>query len=216
MKYHSQIEQDKYFIESILPTWKDFVGPGYFLEVGAYDGIETSNTLTLEQELGWSGILVEANPVLAMACHRNRPNSVTLEAVVWSSTQDVEYEYPGNGDNLLSRIAGLPHNADYFAKEFKTRNVYKVRPATLAYLLGPGRHDFDYASIDIEGAELEALKGIDWNVTTFRFLTIEYGDRQDYLNLLIAFLSGKGYQVHRLNRFDVEFTPINEKRQAHH
>jgi FkbM family methyltransferase len=212
VKYHSQIEQDKYFIENILPTWKRSAeDAGRFLDVGAYDGVHTSNTLTLEQELGWTGVLIEANPVLAMACQKNRPNSVVHEAVVWSSVLELDYEYPGSKDHLLSRVANLPHNKDYFKEDFKTRDVYRVRTRTLSSLLGPGLHRFDYGSFDVEGAELEALRGINWYTTTFRFLTVEYGDRQDYLNELIAFLSGEGYQVHRINQFDVEFVPINRE-----
>ena len=35
---------------------------GYFIEAGAYDGYEISNTLYFEKFLGWTGILVEPNP----------------------------------------------------------------------------------------------------------------------------------------------------------
>src|SRR5262245_28771346 len=32
---------------------------GYFVEFGAWDGAQASNTLYLERELGWTGILAE-------------------------------------------------------------------------------------------------------------------------------------------------------------
>ncbi|KAB7507993.1 hypothetical protein Anas_00609, partial [Armadillidium nasatum] len=36
---------------------------GTFIEAGAYDGETFSNTLNLEKELGWSGLLIEPNPL---------------------------------------------------------------------------------------------------------------------------------------------------------
>jgi len=35
---------------------------GFFIEAGAYDGVDYSNTLYFEKTLGWTGILVEPNP----------------------------------------------------------------------------------------------------------------------------------------------------------
>jgi hypothetical protein len=35
---------------------------GFFVEIGGYDGETFSNSLFLEKERGWSGLLVEANP----------------------------------------------------------------------------------------------------------------------------------------------------------
>ncbi|XP_069169523.1 uncharacterized protein [Procambarus clarkii] len=54
--------------EFILGTLEDIYGeqirePGTFLEAGAYDGEFLSNTLYLEHEFQWRGVLIEANPL---------------------------------------------------------------------------------------------------------------------------------------------------------
>ena len=41
---------------------------GFFVECGALDGETRSNTLILEEELEWNGILIEADPVNLMQC----------------------------------------------------------------------------------------------------------------------------------------------------
>jgi hypothetical protein len=53
-KYYSQIGQDKYFIENISNKKRE----GFFLDIGAHDGILESNTAALELDYGWSGICV--------------------------------------------------------------------------------------------------------------------------------------------------------------
>lgn len=210
--FYSQIGQDKYYITDWLP--RVGIDPakhqGRFLDVGAHDGRTESNTLALEARYKWNGVLIEANPVLAAEAAEFRYRSEVVPAVVWSSVCDLDFEYPGRsgtGDDRLPRIANLPWNGEYFKDEFFHRRTYSVRTRTLAEILGPGRHYFDYGSIDIEGAELEALRGIDWETTSFGYLAIEWGERRDYLNELIALLGRAGYRVHRVNQFDVDFVP---------
>ena len=49
---------------------------GYYVEVGALDGEKLSNTYFFEKELGWTGVLVEADPRQAENCSKTRPGSV--------------------------------------------------------------------------------------------------------------------------------------------
>jgi hypothetical protein len=35
---------------------------GYFVDIGAHDGVELSNTFLLEKRYGWTSVCVEANP----------------------------------------------------------------------------------------------------------------------------------------------------------
>lgn len=207
MIYYSQIGQDKYFIENIAKYKRG----GRFLDVGANDGITESNTACLEKEYGWSGICIEANENLAKICASNRPSSLVLCSVVWGSQTTVDFAEPKNGNNLLSRIDNIPWNHEYFKAEFRDNIKSKRETTTLKNILGDDNQYFDYFSLDIEGAELEALNGINWETTKFGFMTIEYGNRHDYKYLIIKFLKERGYSLHRINAWDIEFIN-NEKR----
>ncbi len=57
MTYHSQAWQDE-FVANIL----GFKRNGYYLDIGSFSAISTSNTYFFESELGWKGICVEKNP----------------------------------------------------------------------------------------------------------------------------------------------------------
>ena len=61
-------------------------------------------------------------------------------------------------------------------------------------------------SLDTEGAEIEALESIDFNLVDIKFMTIEHGNREGYESIFENYLKRFGYRVHRINRWDIEFT----------
>lgn len=204
MQYYSQIDQDRYYIEHVINGKRQ----GRFLDVGAHDGIQTSNTYTLETCLDWTGICIEANPTLVELCKENRPKSRTVQAAVWSDEREVEFSLPHSGNDFLSRIDGIAHNYNYFAADFRESTVLKMRTQTLSGILGDEPQHFDYFSLDVEGAELEALKGINWDVTSFDFIALEFGYRYEFLREIIDYLASKEYKLHRVNQFDADFIPV--------
>ncbi|ABB36240.1 conserved hypothetical protein [Synechococcus sp. CC9605] len=54
IKSNSQIGADLICLHQL-----NYKENGYFVEFGAYDGIDHSNTLLLESEFNWTGLLVE-------------------------------------------------------------------------------------------------------------------------------------------------------------
>jgi FkbM family methyltransferase len=204
MTYYSQIGQDCYFIEQIAKGKRG----GRFLDVGAHDGIATSNTYALETQFGWTGICIEANPVLAQKCKANRLASTTIQAAVWSEEREVAFELPHSGNDFLSRIGGISHNQGYFANDFAQVETIAMLAKPLSILLGEGHHYFDYFSLDVEGAELEALRGIDWQTTKFGYIALEFGHRSDFLQEISDYLASKQYKLYRINDFDADFIPI--------
>lgn len=57
--YYSQFGEDQFLIENFLSR-PDI--PKFYIELGALDGVRYSNTKTLEDKYGWSGILIEPIP----------------------------------------------------------------------------------------------------------------------------------------------------------
>ena len=60
-----------------LKKYLDFKN-GFFIEVGAHDGIFQSNTLNLEKNLGWTGVLIEPSLNAYLECLKNRPKSICI------------------------------------------------------------------------------------------------------------------------------------------
>jgi FkbM family methyltransferase len=210
MKYYSQIGQDRYYIENISKGKKQ----GFFLDIGANDGLFESNTASLEYYYDWNGICIEANPSLIPVLKRNRPKSTIVNCAVWDESGEIELEisnsnHKGIKGDLLSRISNLDRNEGYFKKHFKeNRQIVTVPTRTITDIL----KDFyqfpyyiDYMSLDVEGAEIESLNGIDFSIIDIKFMTVEHGNRPGYLNQIEQYLKPFGYVLHRINQWDAEF-----------
>lgn len=210
MKYYSQIGQDQYYIENISKKKRN----GIFLDIGANDGIHTSNTATLEFELGWTGICVEANPSLIESLTTNRPNATIVQCAVWNTPGEIEFEisdsnHKGIQGNLLSRISNLDRNEKYFKQHFtESKRIVPVKTKTITTIIKETLGlpcTIDYMSLDVEGAEIEALKSIDYSQIDIKFMTVEHGNRPDYIQQFETYLKPFGYVIHRVNQWDVEF-----------
>jgi FkbM family methyltransferase len=211
MKSYSQIGQDIYYIENISKHRKN----GIFLDIGANDGIFTSNTYKLEKEYNWTGICIEANPNLIEKLKLNRPNSNIVNKGVWSSVTELTFEIPltdkkDTQGNLLSRIKGLDTNKGCWEDHFNDAvQMVSIQTDTITNIVSQFYSlpcSIDYMSLDVEGAELEALKGINFNKINIKFMTIEHGGRKLYLDQISEYLKKFNYSIHRINKWDVEFT----------
>ncbi len=57
------------------------LGGGTFLEMGALNGVQWSNTVALERVLGWRGILIEASPSSYSQLATNRLGQVRASVI---------------------------------------------------------------------------------------------------------------------------------------
>lgn len=135
---------------------------GFFVEVGAFDGVNLSNTYHFEQ-IGWKGVLIEPDPDKAALCRSNRPGSRTYQCAAAGSTQISEVTF-------FRVEAGEVYSTTRLTREHARRidhmglaSVPMSVPArTLdAILEEAGAAAIDFVSIDVEGAEMEVLRGFD-------------------------------------------------------
>ena len=161
----------------ILEHLKD-IENGVFLECGACDGIFQSNTKILE-ELGWSGLLIEPSINYFNECKNNRTSICENYALV---SFDYKSDYI---DCVLSKDTITENESIILMGETEQT---KCKTSTLSNLLKKHNiNKIDFFSLDVEGYELEILKGINFNDTDITYILVEYNieySLEDLINLM--------------------------------
>jgi len=180
----SQLKQDLFVLFITNKKQK-----GYFVEFGACDGIELSNTLTLEKEFNWSGILSEPCIFWIDALKQNR-NCVIDERAVWNEDNKSLLFNQVEHIQTLSNIDCL--NPSDWANPIRNedRNIkYEVKSVTLETMLKEHNapNKIDYMSIDTEGSEYEIIDSFDFSKYDIKIISIEHNgtEKRDMIyNLL--------------------------------
>jgi FkbM family methyltransferase len=175
-------------------------GPGYFVEVGANQPRDLSQTFELEQQ-GWTGILIEPQPELADALRRLRSAKVFAEAC--SSRRHA-------GSRLTLHLAGGHSSFDPSLNlvDVKPHGSIDVPVRTLDEILTEaGAAEIDFLSIDVEGHELDVLDGFDLARWQPRLILIE--DLLLHLRLH-RYLSRRGYRWLRRTGINNWYVPAGK------
>ena len=161
---------------------------GYFVEVGANDPHARSQTWHLEQA-GWTGVLIEPQPELAGKLRANR--TAKVYAVACSSPDNAGRTLPLHVAGPLSAL-----NRERMAPGAAPEQVIQVPVRTLDSILEEaGTHPgFDFLSIDVEGHEIEVLRGFDLARWRPRLILLEdhVGDLSEH-----RYLTSQGYRIIR-------------------
>ena len=210
-KFHSLNQIDKEL--SFLLENKE----GFYIEIGANDGISQSNSLFFERRKKWRGVLVEPSPITFDLLRSNRsPSNIFFNcACVSFDYKDSFIEL--NYSNLMSTTIhsksdsyrNKVHSESGYLHLAKNEKLEKINvPAfTLEYLLNKSKAPslIDFFSLDVEGNELEVLKGLSHIKYRFKYLVVETSD----FERIRAFLSLKNYKfIRKLSVHDYLFKDL--------
>jgi FkbM family methyltransferase len=168
IKYSQNNEQ-----EVILNYFNGFKGT--FLDLGAYDGVELSNTRAL-MELGWSGMCFEPHPEIYKRLKQNCaefPLVLTYEFAVGISNG--KFKLNAN-DTYYSTLIDSEKDRWNNRYEFTDIECSVVDFKTL--LRASPFPKFDFISIDCEGLDLEILRQINLDDVKCNMLCVETNGKE--------------------------------------
>jgi len=158
---------------------------GYFVDVGAADGVALSNTFLLEKRYGWRGICVEANPRTFERLRRAR-DVACVNVCVDAGEGTVDFALRQQLSGIVSAQGEDPRASDHEVVRLPTRTLESILRENAAPAV------IDYLSLDVEGAEERILGGFAFDEYCFRCLTIERPSEA-----LRAVLADRGYRAVR-------------------
>jgi len=191
--YPSEIGQDKWVLGKIFPG----VANGFFLDVGSGHGTIGSNTKALE-DLGWTGICIDPFP------SHMEGRTCRMDKVVVSSTagQVVKFRTHMALGGIVDTLGKWKTEAEKSPEvEFTTTTLGDVLAAANAPAF------IHFLSLDIEGGELEALKGVSFDKYRFGAMAIEHNDEEPKRGDILKFLEARGYRRAHSFRQDDFYVP---------
>ena len=183
--FHEEKEQvDKLVMNEFFRGMQN----GFFLEMGAWDGIQKSTTLVFERYFHWKGILIESNPVNYEKLLVNRP----------SNTDNIHAAICQKGKYV--RIGGKENTArTHFAEESR----HSVPCVPMDELLRERNIEhIHFFSLDVESLELDVLETINFDQVIIDVFMIEVHEKRipNEHQLVTEFLERKGYNEFLCNR----------------
>ena len=160
---------------------------GFFVEFGATNGVDLSNTYLLEKEFGWRGILCEPAKKWHKNLTLNRSSDLDTRCVYASTGEMIKFSETAIGE--FSSISSFL-NSEASRQKRKHATDYEVETVTLGDLLAT--HDapkhIDFLSIDTEGSEYEILKSFDFSEYSFGLICVEHNftDNREKIEILLV------------------------------
>jgi FkbM family methyltransferase len=173
----SQFFQDVWVLRS-----SERMRDGFFVEIGAADGLYVSNSYLLETTFGWNGVLCEPNPSFARAIRAlGRDRSVLFEkAVTRRSGETVTL----SDDDERSAVTSQSRRGVVHVATISPTDLMRESQAPPV---------IDYMSVDTEGSEPEILRAFPWRDHRVRFITVEHNHVKGRTDELDSILLPLGY-----------------------
>jgi FkbM family methyltransferase len=195
VSFPSQIGQDKWVSETVFPGVTD----GFFVDVGSGDGVDESNTVLLERK-GWRGICIDPLPT-------------HMEGRTCQMFKDVVYDKSGKTVTFhtAGKLSGVTETLGAWKSQVEMSPTLQFTTVTLGDILDRAKAPpyIQFMSLDIEGAELEALRGLPFDKYRFGAFAIEHNYERPKRSNIQALLESHGYT--RVNSWlqDDFYVPTN-------
>jgi FkbM family methyltransferase len=195
--FNSQEKQDEYLETNIFKGYKN----GFYMDVGAHDGVSINNTLYFEKYNNWTGINVEPIKSVYDNLVINRPNNININCAVCNNDGNAEFIC---NVGYTEMISGLKDNFDdrhYQRLNYENElmgsktNLININTKKIESICDEHNiKHINYLSIDVEGAEFEVIKSINFDKVFIDVIGFE-NNYDDVSIPIVNYLETKHYIV---------------------
>lgn len=203
--FYSQDNQDSYLEKNVFKGYKN----GFYVDVGAHDGVSLNNTLYFEKNNNWTGINIEPIKSVFDKLVINRPDNINLNYAICNNDGETEFYCNTNYTEMISGIKDTFHSKhlERLERENKetgsTTEVIKVNTRKLETIFDENKvSHIQYLSIDVEGAEFEVIKSINFDKVFIDVIGFE-NNYNDASIPIIEYLQDKNFVVFHESILDI-------------
>ena len=152
---------EKYFKE---------IDNGFYVDLGCYHPVQHNNTILLYQK-GWRGINIDINEFSVKLFNFCRPDDLNLNLAVSDKNGEIDFYY----QKKLSLLSTIKKSQCNFSFQGKI-NKKKISSQTITKILDDSKYkdkQIDFLDVDIEGADLDALKSLDFSRYSPKLICVE-------------------------------------------
>ncbi|CAN8066180.1 unnamed protein product [Agarophyton chilense] len=186
--FFSHLEQDYYLY---VNHFSRLTRRGIYLDIAADEPVSMSNTYFFDACLGWSGLCVEANPTFLSGLYKYRTCAILPTCLSGVGGKSVSFAMP------LSVPGGWKTKKNHESWARSDTHTPLVRQVCTTLTEAAKKHKLkliDYMSLDVQGHELNVLKGIDWEHLIINVMTVEI--TSESIEAIQTFMVSKEYKRH--------------------
>ncbi|XP_021966736.1 uncharacterized protein LOC110861910 [Folsomia candida] len=223
-------ELDLYVDLALRKVLKDKKTGGFFVECGANDGEFMSNTIALEKDQQWSGLLIEGSPLLSKILRRKRRNAWVADVCLtgryperieflkhkntaedWRIGNGIGKINPGNKyEKPLLNLPDTGHYLDhgFLPEDYISEGMISCFPL-YSILSAINVSTVDFFSLDVEGHEYKVLQGIPFDLLDIKVIIVEHATTPEGKNAIKDLMVKNGYKLYMNGSNDYIFIKKN-------
>ncbi len=181
------MEGEDLIIEDLTKNIKN----GFYVDAGCYHPLHLSNTYLLYKR-SWNGINIDISEFSIKLFNYLRPNDVNINSAVSNTEKEISFYY----QKKLSQLSTIKKE---ISNERMQGNIKekKIKSLKLNSILNQSKfknRQIDFLNIDVEGADFEVLKSLDFTIYEPKIICIEIMDKNIFESKIYNFLKDINYK----------------------
>lgn len=167
------------------------INNGFYVDAGCYHPLHLNNTYLLYKRK-WNGINIDISEFSIKLFNFMRPDDVNINSAISDSENEISFYY----QKKLSQLSTIKKNISTERMQGKIKEK-KIKSFTLNSILKNSKFkdkQIDFLNIDIEGADFEALRSLDFKTYNPKIICIEIMEKNIFNSKTFNFLKNLNYK----------------------